>query len=128
MPWTLNSWQSLQVPVEHRLAIVGSIVLAYAIAEMVFGFGMNSVTLVADGFHNLADAGGFAIALLANFAQANAKNGAKAERIGLIGGFTNCSVTLILTFCAGFEAFSRLYFTPHIYEHVNIGKCSSRMR
>ena len=30
---------------------------------------MNSVTLISDGFHNLADAGGFAIAIFANFAQ-----------------------------------------------------------
>jgi Co/Zn/Cd efflux system component len=109
------------LPVDQRLAILGAIVFGYAIAEMVFGFGMSSVTLVADGFHNLADAGGFGIAILANYAQkANAKNEAKAERIGLIGGFTNCSVTMILTFCAGVEAFSRLS-VPHAAEQVHIG-------
>ena len=106
--------------VEQRLAILGALVLGYAVAEMVSGFGMSSVTLVADGFHNLADAGGFGIALLASYAQANAKNEAKAERIGLIGGFTNCSVTMILTFCAGVEAFSRLS-SPHASEQVQIG-------
>ena len=106
---------------EQRLAVVGTVVLTYAVAEIVIGFGMNSVTLVADGFHNLADAGGFAIAILANFAQANARDEGKAERIGLIGGFTNCSVTMILTFCAGVEAFSRLFLAPHI-QQVHIGE------
>ena len=83
--------------------------------------GMNSVTLVSDGFHNFADAGGFAIAILASWAQDTAKDEAKAERIGLIGGFTNCSITMILTFCAGVEAFRRLFVSPHTSEDPHIG-------
>jgi hypothetical protein len=100
---------------------MGVIILCFSIAEMVFGMGMNSVTLVADGCHNLADAGGFGIAVFANWAQANARDEKKGERIGLIGGFTNCSVTMILTFCAGFEACCRLFVAPHVYEDPHIG-------
>eukprot|EP00802_Teleaulax_amphioxeia_P007696 Tamp_07703.p1 GENE.Tamp_07703~~Tamp_07703.p1 ORF type:complete len:331 (+),score=31.72 Tamp_07703:130-993(+) len=111
----------MQVPAGQRLAIMGVIILCFSIAEMVFGMGMNSVTLVADGCHNLADAGGFGIAVFANWAQANARDEKKGERIGLIGGFTNCSVTMILTFCAGFEACCRLFVAPHVYEDPHIG-------
>ena len=99
-----------QVPAGQKLAIMGVIVLVFSMAEVYFGMAMSSVTLVADGFHNLADAGGFGIAVFANWAQAHARDAGhlthrtkeqKVERIGLIGGFTNCSITLILTFAAG---------------------------
>ena len=30
--------------------ILGVVVLAYAVSEMIIGFGMNSVTLVSDGY------------------------------------------------------------------------------
>jgi Co/Zn/Cd efflux system component len=99
-----------QVPAGQKLAIMGVIVLIFSMAEVFFGMAMSSVTLVADGFHNLADAGGFGIAVFANWAQAHARDAGhlthrtkeqKVERIGLIGGFTNCSITLILTFAAG---------------------------
>lgn len=95
--------------------------LTYAISEVLIGMGMNSVTLVADGFHNFADAGGFAIAIAANIAQANAHDEAKAEWIGNMGGFANCSVTMLLTCFAGFEAFCRLFVAPHTYEDAHIG-------
>jgi len=100
---------------------MGAIVLTYAISEVLIGMGMNSVTLVADGFHNFADAGGFAIAIAANIAQANAHDEAKAEWIGNMGGFANCSVTMLLTCFAGFEAFCRLFVAPHTYEDAHIG-------
>jgi Co/Zn/Cd efflux system component len=110
-----------QLSVGKRLITLGSIVLAYAIFELVLGFEMNSVTLVADGFHNIADAGGFAIAVLVNRAQVGTQDEYRAERIGLIGGLLNCSATLILCGCAGVEACRRLFVAPHVYEHPHIG-------
>ena len=93
--------------------------LDYFLEKKVWMLPMYSKTAPEN---SVLDAGGFAIAILANFAQANARDEAKAERIGLIGGFTNCSVTMILTFCAGVEAFSRLFLAPHIFEQVHIGE------
>jgi len=42
--------QCPQLPVGQRLMILGVVVLAYAVSEMIIGFGMNSVTLVSDGY------------------------------------------------------------------------------
>lgn len=81
---------------------------------MFFGASMNSVALVSDGFHNLADAGSFAIALFASVA--GSRSG-RADRLWeAIGAWVNSALSLTLTFFAGIEAFQRIFIAPHIYE------------
>jgi Co/Zn/Cd efflux system component len=89
---------------DQRLAIVGAIVLAYAISEIVLGLQMRSITLTTDGFHNMGDAGGFVLALIISAVRAREPDRTKADRIALTGGFANASIVLVLTFCAGVEA------------------------
>ncbi len=55
---------------------------------------MSSVALISDGFHNLADAGSFGIALYAEHKQ---KSGPAGGRAGLWGGFINCCLCMLLT-------------------------------
>jgi Co/Zn/Cd efflux system component len=95
-----------------RLAIVGVVVLAYAITEIVLGLAMHSITLKTDGFHNLGDAGGFVLAIIVSIIKAHEQDKAKAERFSLIGGFVNASIILLITLCCGVEAVIELYDNP----------------
>ena len=96
-----------------RLAIVGTIVLLYAVSEIVLGFMMHSVTLITDGYHNLGDAGGFVLALIISLMKTSEKNKEKADRIALVGGFTNVTIVLILTLVGGAEAISNFFYPSH---------------
>jgi Co/Zn/Cd efflux system component len=96
---------------------------------MVFGAVWNSIALLSDGFHNLADSGAFFIALFASIADRHGFGG-KDARMNVLGGLINCSITLVLTFCAAIEAFHRIWpategkFTPEIkplYYMIAIG-------
>ena len=106
-----------QLSMDYRLAILGALVLAYCVAEIVLGIEFNSATLTTDGLHNLGDAFGFALAIIISAVKAWEKHKSKADRIALIGGFANCTIVLILTFVAGVESAIR-FFVP---EHVHIG-------
>eukprot|EP00960_Hanusia_phi_P028824 747609-Hanusia_phi.AAC.2 len=86
---------------------------------MVVGAQMNSITLLSDGFHNLADAGTYGIAIITNRAQL--AGGAESHRVGVMGGMATCTTTLTLTFFAGLEAFQRLFVNPHTKELAHIG-------
>ena len=97
----------------QRLAVVGTVVLLYAVSEIVLGFMMHSVTLTTDGYHNLGDAGGFVLAVIISLMKALEQNEEKADRIALIGGFINVTIVLILTFIGGVEAFSILFYPSH---------------
>jgi len=100
--------------VNQRIAIMGCIVLVYSLSEMIFGATMNSVALVSDGFHNLADAGGFGIALFASVA--GGRMGGTSRWWEAVGATANSSLSLLLTLFAGIEAYKRLFVAPHIYE------------
>ena len=83
----------------------------FAGSEIVFGGLFNSVALLSDGFHNLADSGAFFIALFAAIADRSGVGG-KDARMCALGGLINCSITLVLTFICGIEALRRLWLTP----------------
>ena len=71
---------------DYRLAILGALVLAYCVAEIVLGIEFNSATLTTDGLHNLGDAFGFALAIIISAVKAWEKHKSKADRMALIGG------------------------------------------
>ena len=81
-------------------------------SEIIFGALWNTIALLSDGFHNLADSGAFFIALFASIADRRGFGG-KDARMNVLGGLINCSVTLVLTFGACIEAVRRLWLPPH---------------
>jgi Co/Zn/Cd efflux system component len=94
------------------LAIVGVVVLAYAITEIVLGLAMHSIIFKTNGFHNLEDARCFVLAIIVSIIKACKQNKAKTERVSVIGGFVNTSIVLLITLCCGVKAVIELFDDP----------------
>lgn len=112
---------------KNRLAIVLGLTTAYLVAEFIAGLLTNSLALLADAGHMLADAGGLALALLAiKFAErpATPERTYGFYRIEILAALTNAVVLIGISLYILYEAYQRFRNPPAVHTRAMLAVAS----
>jgi len=101
----------------QRLGIVFGLTAAFMVAEVAAGFWTNSLALLADAGHMLADAGALGLALLAIRFAAQGATPQKTygyHRAEILAALANSAVLLVISFFILYEAWVRFQDPPRV--------------
>ena len=93
----------------RRLTAVLALTFAYMLAEAIGGFATNSLALLSDAGHMLADVASLALALLALWFAARPATAKKTYgyyRMEILAALANGSALVVISLLISYEAFS----------------------